>query len=506
MRVPRFDVRTGMTRLQTVTVTKASADQRRGRAGRLGPGGCYRLWTEHEHDTLMLHNTPEILEADLAPLALELAAWGSHASQLTWLDAPPGAAYEQARELLFELGALDDNGSITEHGRRMARVPTHPRIAHMLLRARALDRVSLACDIAALLSERDILRGSQNDPDLRLRLLALRGKRAGDVDRSTLARVKREADHLRRARHARYPDSDDELAGVLLAFAYPDRIAQKRERRGSFLLRNGRGAVIDPAFNIAGEPYVVAADLDGRGADSRIFMAAAIDEQEIREHFGEQIKEAQHVGLVDGKARAHVREHLGAITFSDKPVTNPDPHIIALALLTEVQGRGLDILPWNEAARSLQERVNFMRSLDAAWPDLTDAALKASLMEWLLPMLPGIDAVHKIDVLSALQARVPWELRKHLDELAPTHLQVPTGSQVRIDYSDPRAPSIAVRLQEVFGLVETPRIGGNRVPITMQLLSPAQRPVQVTRDLASFWRSGYFDVKKELKGRYPKHY
>ena len=262
----------------------------------------------------------------------------------------------------------------------------------------------------------------------------------------------------------------------------------------------------DPAFNIAGEPYVVAADLDGRGADSRIFMAAAIDEQEIREHFGEQIREAQHVGLADGKARAHVREHLGAITFSDKPVANPDPHIIALALLAEVQGRGLDILPWNEAARSLQERVNFMRGLDAAWPDLTDAALKASLMEWLLPMLPGIDAVHKIDVLSALQARVPWELRKHLDELAPTHLQVPTGSLVRIDYSDPRAPSIAVRLQEVFGLAETPRIGGNRVPITMQLLSPAQRPVQVTRDLASFWRSGYFDVKKELKGRYPKHY
>jgi ATP-dependent helicase HrpB len=447
------------------------------------------------------------MEADLAPLALELAAWGSSdPAQLAWLDAPPAAAYAQARELLHELGALDTNGSITEHGRRMARVPTHPRIAHMVLRAKRLRCVSMACDIAALLAERDILRGQQNDPDLRLRLDAMRGRRVDDVDYAALQRAKREADHLRRALHASHDDVNDDAAGVLLAFAYPDRIAQKRERRGSFVLRNGRGAIVDPRFGLAGEEYLVAAELDGRGRESRVFLAAMIREQDIREHFGEQIERQQHVTLENGKARAFLREHLGAITFKETRVAAPDTDVIANAILAEVQMRGLDALPWNESARSLQQRVNFMRSIDPAWPDLTDAALHDAVEEWLLPMLGGVQSLQQIDLLSALQTRIPWELSRRLDELAPTHLQVPTGSQIRIDYSNPDAPAVAVRLQEVFGMAETPRIGGKRVPITMQLLSPAQRPVQVTRDLASFWRSGYFDVKKELKGRYPKHY
>lgn len=507
MRVPRFDVRTGMTRLTTVSLSKASADQRRGRAGRLGPGVCYRLWTQYEQDALVPHTTPEILEADLAPLALDLASWGTNdPAQLEWLDAPPGAAFAQARELLAELGALDANGGITEHGRRMVRLPAHPRLAHMLLRAKELNCGSLACDIAALLSERDIMRGAQPDPDLLLRIAALRGKRSGDVDHGALQRARREAEHLRKAMRISSISDDESWTGVLLGFAYPDRIAQRREQRGRYLLRNGRGAIVDAHFNLAGEDYIVAAALDGRGRESRVFMGAAITEADLRAHFGEQIERRQHVELRGDKARAVVREQLGAIVLSEAQTGDVDPAALSDALLGAVRERGLDTLSWNDEARAFQQRVGFMRTLDESWPDLSDNALMQTLDEWLAPMLAGIRSLQAVDVLSALQNRIPWELRRDLDRLAPTHLEVPTGSHIRIDYGDPRAPTVAVRLQEVFGMTATPRIGGNRVPITMQLLSPAQRPVQVTRDLASFWERGYFEVKKELKGRYPKHY
>ena len=507
MRVPRFDSRIGMTRLDTVTVSRASADQRCGRAGRLGPGVCYRLWTERENDALVPHGTPEILEADLAPLALDLAAWGTaDPFVLPWLDSPPASAFAQARELLFELGAIDAKGSITEHGRAMARVPAHPRIAHMLLRARTLNAAALACDIAALLSERDIMRGQQNDPDLRLRLDALRGRRTNDVDYGALQRAKREAEQLRRVMDISDQRYEDSLAGVLLALAYPDRIGQRRDQRGKFLLRNGRGAIIDAHFNLAGEEFVSIASLDGRGRDSRVFIGAAISEAEIREHFADQIERVQNVELQNNKARATMREQLGALVLHESHVADADPDAIASALLQSVQERGLAVLPWTEEARSLQERVLFMRTLDDKWPDLSDAHLIDTMNEWLRPMLAGVTSLHNVDVVAALQTLLPWELTRHLDSLAPSHLQVPTGSMIRIDYSDPNAPSVAVRLQEVFGMSVTPRIGGDRVPVTMQLLSPAQRPVQVTRDLASFWRSGYFEVKKEMKGRYPKHY
>jgi ATP-dependent helicase HrpB len=506
-RVPRFDVRTGMTRLDTVTVTRSSADQRRGRAGRVAPGICYRLWTRYEQDALVPQSTPEILEADLAPLALDLATWGTdNPDQLAWLDAPPAAAFAQARELLLELGALDKTGSITEHGRRMARLPAHPRIAHMLLRAQELGCGPLACDIAALLAERDILRGAQPDPDLHLRLAALQGKRSNDVDAGGLQRVKREAEHLRRALHITDGRRAESWAGVLLAFAYPDRISQKRDQRGRFLMRNGRGALVDAHFNVAGEDFIVAAALDGRGRESRVFLAASIDESEIREHFAEQIERTQSVELQGEKVRGVVREQLGAIVLSQSHSARPDGDAVVSALLAAVRERGLQILPWTDEARSLQQRVMFLRGVDNSWPDVSDTALAESLDEWLAPMLGGVTALPLIDVLRALQALLPWEMSRQLDAHAPTHLEVPTGSQIRIDYSDPAAPSVAVRLQEVFGMTETPRIGGNRVPITMQLLSPARRPVQVTRDLASFWRSGYFEVKKEMKGRYPRHY
>jgi ATP-dependent helicase HrpB len=507
MRVPRFDVRTGMTRLTTMSVSKASADQRRGRAGRLGPGVCYRLWTRYEQDALVPHTTPEILEADLAPLALDLASWGTNDPlQLEWLDPPAAPAFAQARELLGELGALDGNGNITEHGRRMARLPAHPRIAHMLLRAKELKCASLACDIAALLSERDIMRGAQPDPDLQPRIAAMHGRRSGDVDHGALQRARREAEHLRKAMHVSADRADENWTGVLLAFAYPDRIAQKREQRGRYLLRNGRGAIVDPQYNLGGEDYIVAAALDGRGRESRVFMGAAITEAELRTHFIDQIERAQHVELRGEKVRAVTREQLGAIVLSEAPVMQADPAALAAALLAAVSERGLPALPWNGEARSLQQRVAFMRTLDAAWPDLSDDTLMQKLDDWLAPMLAGVTSLQQVDVLAALQKEIPWAMARELDQLAPTHLQVPTGSHIRIDYTDPAAPAVAVRLQEIFGMTETPRIGGNRVPITMQLLSPARRPVQVTRDLASFWQKGYFEVKKELKGRYPKHY
>ncbi len=547
MRVPRFDVRTGMTRLDTVTVSKASADQRRGRAGRVAPGVCYRLWTQHEQESLVPHNTPEILEADLAPLALDLAAWGvADPTELAWLDPPPANAYAQARALLRELDALDNDGQITEHGKRIARLPVHPRLGHMLLHARELGCGALGCDIAALLGGRDIIRVVPADPDLHIRLLALRGQYHTDVDRAAVQRVRREADHLRRAlrvsadsrgsadsrvsadrraladrrvsgdRHDPVARADraagatpaDDMAGVLLALAYPDRIAQKREQRGRFLLRNGRGAVVDAQYNIANADYIVAAQLDGRGRDSRVFLASELSGSELRAHFGDQITLSENIELVNGKLRAIRREQLGALVLAESvaPVDRADADTLAHGLLHAVRERGIDALPWTDELRNLQKRVAFLRQLDERWPDLSDAQLLATLETWLLPMLAGVTALSDVDLEGALHAQIPWDLSRQLDELAPAHLQVPTGSHIRINYSDPAAPSAAVRLQEVFGMTETPRIGGGRVPLTIQLLSPAQRPVQVTRDLASFWRSGYFEVKKELKGRYPKHY
>jgi ATP-dependent helicase HrpB len=507
MRVPRFDVRTGMTRLDTVTVSAASADQRRGRAGRGGPGVCYRLWTRYEQDALVPHGTPEIMEADLASLALDLAAWGVRDPfDLPWLDAPPTSAYAQARALLHELQAIDADGNITAHGQRMARFPTHPRIAHMMLRAQEMNCGALACDVAALLNERDILRGTGIDPDLHLRLIALQGKRMSDVDGGAVQRVKREAEQLRRLLRAEASYSDDAMAGVLLSLAYPDRVGQKRDERGRFVLRNGRGATVDAHYTLAGSDYIVAAALDGRGRESRVFLGASITEADIREHFADQVEETRNVELHGKKARVMIREQLGAITLSEAQARDANPDDLAAALLSAVRTRGLDSLPWTETARALQQRVVFLRTIDKSWPDFSDGALLGNLDEWLLPMLGGVKSLQDVDVHAALMTQIPWELSRQLDALAPTHLEVPTGSHIRVDYTDPSTPSISVRLQEVFGLTETPRVGGNRVAVTMHLLSPARRPVQVTRDLASFWRAGYFDVKKELKGRYPKHY
>ena len=523
MRVPRFSPRTGMTRLETVPVSRASADQRRGRAGRLGPGVCYRLWTEADDARLAPFGKPEILEADLAPLALELAAWGvADPAELAWLDPPPPAAFAQARELLVELGALDAAGAVTAHGRRMAALPLHPRLAHMLLVARDLKLGAAAADLAALLAERDVLRGEGRPPDsdVRLRLELLRrsdDRRTGavhghSIDRGALHRVIAEARDLRRQLSISPDDGDMEAAGVLLALAYPDRIGQRRAGSGGrYLLRNGRGAAFAGADSLVESPYLVAAELDDAGREGRILLAAPVDLAEIESHFAGQIVEEEAVAwdADAGAVRARWSERLGALVLRERAIHDPDPERIAAALLEAIRREGIATLGWSKAAAQLRERIAFLHRSDPSFPDVSDEALEANLLEWLGPHVHGLtrmDDVRRLDLAAVLEAMLPWEKRRALDEQAPTHVTVPSGSRIPVDYSDPGAPVLAVRLQEVFGWTDTPRVAGGRVPLTLHLLSPAHRPVQVTRDLASFWRAGYFDVKKDLKGRYPKHY
>jgi ATP-dependent helicase HrpB len=536
MRVPRFDPGTGMTRLETVRVTRDAADQRRGRAGRLSPGVCYRLWTRGEERGLVPSRTPEILDADLAPLALELAVWGAEPDQLRWLTPPPEAAYAQAVELLGELEVLDADGTVTEHGRAVAALGVHPRVGHMLLRARQMGLDGVAADLAALLGERDILLGDGRAPDadLRLRLEALRRARSQGVGRvervmghrvhrGGLARALRESDHLRRTVAAASPGSDrraaapgpeaEARAGILLAFAYPDRIGRQREgARDRYLLRSGRGAAFRESQSLSGSEWLVAAEVEGRGREARIFRAAPVEAEEVEERFRDQIREVEEVrwDAEAGRVRAFRRRKLGALVLSEAPLGDAAPHVVAGGLVEGIRETGMEqALPWTRETTQLRERLHFLhRWQGAPWPDASVTGLEATLEAWLLPFLPGmrsLDDLKRLDLAEALLARVPWELRSRLDELAPSHLPVPSGSRIRIDYSDPRAPALAVKLQEVFGMTETPRIGGGRVPLTMKLLSPAQRPVQVTRDLASFWRDAYFDVRKDMRGRYPKH-
>jgi len=544
-RVPRFSPRSGMTRLETVRVSRAASEQRCGRAGRTAPGVCRRLWAEAEQAGLVPQARPEILEADLAPLALELAAGGvADPLELRWLDPPPAAAYAQARTLLAQLGALDaagPEGRVTPHGRRMAELALHPRLAHMVLRGAELGLGAEACAVAALLEDRDLLRGEPGSPapaDLRLRLEVLTEMEAGRgaprhaaglvVDRDRAHRAREEARHWRQrlgleradaARAARAARWDAESAGLLLAFAFPDRIAQRRGHSARYLLRNGRGAVLPAGDALASSPYLVAADIDDRGAEGRIWLAAPVTLEALEAHAAEQLETEEEVGwdAAVRAVRAWRRERLGAIVLREEQVRDPDPALVQRALLDAVRADGLGLLAWPDGARRVQQRILFLRALereaaraeDGAWPDVSDAALLASLDEWLAPHLAGVrrlDDLQRLDVAQLLLGLLPWDRRAALDTLAPTHLEVPTGSRIAIDYADPAAPVLAVRLQELFGLAETPRIAGGRVPLTLHLLSPAHRPVQVTRDLAGFWRGSYFDVRKDLRGRYPKHY
>ena len=524
----RFDPSTGMSGLETVRISRASADQRRGRAGRLGPGVCYRLWSETEHASLAAQTAPEILEADLAPVALDLAEWGvSDPRSLRWLDPPPAATFAQARDLLRSLDAIDAEGRITPHGRALARLGTHPRLAHMIVRGAELGLRRLALEIAAVLGERDLLRwnAGRRDADLRLRIEALRRGRVDDshvaadvrVDGGARQRAVRSVEVLERQLDtgtATSPatESDADI-GRLLAFAYPDRIAQSRGAGGRYLLSGGRGARLADAQSIAQAEFLVVADLDAGDREALIRLASPLPRAALEADFAALIEHRQRFEW-DAREQAVVAQDerwLGAIRLGERRLENPDSERVMSALLAGIRELGLDVLPWTKEARALRQRLAFARDVDThaprPWPDVSDDALLATLEDWLAPWLTNMsrrDHLARLDTTAIIAALLDWNQRQRLDELAPTHLQVPSGSRIPIDYS--AAPTVAVRLQEVFGLSTTPAVGGGRVPLTLQLLSPAHRPVQVTKDLASFWARGYMEVKKELKGRYPKHY
>jgi ATP-dependent helicase HrpB len=512
-RVPRFDPVSGMTRLATVRVSRASAGQRRGRAGRLEPGVCYRLWSEGER--LEVHSAPEITQADLAPLTLELAQWGAQdASKLAWLDPPPAAALSQARELLLQLGALDQSGRITAHGRRLVELPLHPRLAHMVIRGAERGAGWPACLIAALVSERDILSGPNVSADagLRLRILADESARVDDAAR--VRRVRAIArDIAGQAGVARVDNRSFHDAGLLLALAYPDRIAQRRPGSDArFLLSNGRGAFLPDSDPLGHADWLAVAELDGNARDARIFLAAELDHAALRQEFAEQIQTRDVLEWDEGRQAvdAAIETRLGAIVLERRASECPDAARVAALLLDAIRHKGLGVLPWTPAIRNWQARVTFLRrETGNDWPAVDDAALSAKLDAWLLPYLHGMSRFsHLADVplQQALAALLDYRQQRQLDELAPTHVTVPTGSRIAIDYASGEVPVLAVRLQELFGLADTPAILGGRVPLLLHLLSPARRPVQVTRDLAGFWRSSYQDVRKDLRGRYPKHH
>jgi len=526
-----FDPVTGMSRLETQRISRASADQRQGRAGRLAAGVCYRAWSEGAHSSLAAFTAPEILDADLAPLALELASWGARdAGALRWLDPPPAAQLGSARDLLERLGALDSAARITAHGRELTRVAAHPRLAHMLLRARVLGQLPLAAQLAALLSERDLLRAGAGtrDADIRARLEILRAEvRTPALDRPALQRARRVARDLERqadaagaagAAGAGRADTGGD-PGLLLAFAYPDRIGRRRASgAGRFVLANGRGAAFTGPQGLARQELIVAVDLDDRERDARILLAVPLERRDLMEHFADRIRRRESVQWSTREQAVIARRtvELDALVLEEQPLAEVPADAARGAMLTGVRELGVAALPWNREARDLQARIEFVRAAlggaqgaPAAWPEVSDAALGATLESWLTPWLDGVtrrEHLARVPLTDALRARLTFEQRRELEEWAPANLTMPSGSRIRVDYLDDSAPAVSVRLQEVFGLADTPRLGRGRVPVTFRLLSPARRPVQVTRDLASFWRGAYAEVRKDLRGRYPKHY
>lgn len=507
----RFSPRTGMARLETLRVSRAAADQRRGRAGRTAPGICYRLWSQDEDGSLQGFAAPEILEGDLAPLALDLAAAGiNDPAELSWLDPPPPAAFSQARELLVQLGALDHQHRLTTTGEAMAGFGMHPRLSHMLMQGEKRGAGQLAAELAALLGERDPLRsaGHTAGVDLRSRLDALRNPREYPAaDRNALRRI---AEQVRRSDHNTHNNRGLDDVGRVLALAFPDRVAQRRPGpQPRYVLRNGTGAVLPEGDSLSQVPYLVIAESDGRSPEAKIWLAAPLTLQDLEEDFGDQVAVVDRAEWDDERGVQAFRERrLGALVLSRKPLTDPDPSLVANTVADAIRRRGLDIVPWSEGAQRLRQRLAFLHAHDESWPDVSDAALMSSLLaQWhdAMQHVRSSRDIRNLDVTGALLGLLDWKQRRRLDELAPTHFEAPTGSRVPIDYADPAAPAVSIRLQELFGMADTPAILGGRVTLTLHLLSPAQRPMQVTRDLAGFWRSSYFDVRKDLRARYPKH-
>ena len=570
-RVPRFVPRTGFTTLETVPVARAAADQRRGRAGRLGPGTCYRLWTEAEHHNLPAHRPPEIHTADLSSLALELALWGAaEPTSLRWLDVPPTAAFGQARELLLRLGALvgyegtrvggyegiaaDSPVSTptllpsypptlkpTAHGRKLAALGLPPRLGHLVVRGQELGHGAAAASLAALLAERDLLRWAaptdtrSAPPDLRLRLEALATGRPPlpglALHHATLQRVRDVARNLtgRLGKTGNSPihSFTHSPVGLLTALAYPDRLAQ-RETPDRLRLVTGQRVSLNTTDVDPQATFFAVAHLAGTASAPRATLAAPLGQDELELAFADQITTTDEVRYDPATQRVAGRRmrRLGALLLDEKVIGQPDAALVARALLDYLQEAGVSKLNWTPAARQLQQRLEFLRlhfptaetglttdneqPTTIHWPAFDDATLARELADWLGPHLTGLktlDQVQRLDLYEPLLARLPggWQQRQELDRLAPAALEVPSGSHITLDYSDPAAPVLAVKLQELFGLTETPTVAAGRVPLLLHLLSPGGRPAQVTRDLRSFWEKGYFEVRKDLKGRYPRH-
>ena len=526
MRVPRFDPQSGMTRLHTVKVSRNSADQRRGRAGRLEPGVCYRLWSAIEQEHLLQQSPPEIVGADLTSLALELATWGlTTPHTLAWLDSPPAGAFAQAQDLLKRLGAVDPNNRITAHGKKMATLSLHPRLAHMILRGKDLGIEKLAIEIAAILNERDFLKNAtvERNADLRLRVDLLHtaeiSRHAGSVDRGAYKRIQKVVQQL----HAQFQLSTQksvsqynaDAVGLLLAFAYPDRIAQRQNHQaGSFKLSNGKSTLLNETEPLSMEKYLAIAALDGTKPHARVFLAAPVDLGSLEKHCSELFQDLEFVTWDERKLSVQARRQrrLGELVVNDTPLSAPSPQLVTRALLHGIKQAGINCLPWTKELRNWQARVTYIRKIegeDSDWPNISDNYLLKTLENWLGPFLSGmsrLSEVRRIKLNVPLHALLTWKQQQALEQQVPSHLVVPTGSKIALDYCSQDIPTLAVRLQEMFGLQDTPTLADGKGQVMLHLLSPARRPIQVTQDLASFWKNGYQEVKKELKGRYPKHY
>jgi ATP-dependent helicase HrpB len=507
-RVPRYEPDVGVTRLETVRASRAAADQRRGRAGRIEPGVCYRLWDEPQTAALEPFARPEILAADLSSFALDLAAWGAAPEKLAFLDTPPRPAFTEATTLLSELGAIDADGRVTEEGRRLRQLPLPPRLARMVIDAAAEGSALQAAALAALIGERGL---GGDDIDLRERLNALHRDRS-NRGRDARSMAERWAEMANSGPHSPLEVKEETSVGALIALAFPERIAKNRGgSAGAFLLANGRGAAVDPASPLAREPFLAVAEFTGAAAQGRILSAAPIALAEIETRFADRIESRDDIAFdaASGGLRGRRSRKLGAISLAEQPIQIESSEDTAKLLAEKIATAGIACLPWTKAIQQWRDRVMFLRSSEGEeWPDLSDTALAQNTGEWLAPLFAGKTSLGDIapdEFAAALSGLLPWPLKRRLDTEAPTHFEAPTGTQVPIDYEAEGGPKIAIRVQELFGLDRHPTTAGGKIPLVIELLSPAHRPVQTTRDLPGFWRGSYAAVRTEMRGRYPRH-